>query len=98
VNVEGTNAIIAACHAAGVKKLVYTSSSGVVFAGSDLNGVNETMPYPPKSLDVYTGTKVMAEKAVIAANGKDGLLTTIIRPSGIFGYASPPISSIITDN
>ena len=46
------------------------------------------MPYTQKSLDVYTGTKVVIEKAVISANGKDGLLTTIIPLSGIFGYAS----------
>jgi len=85
VNVEGTNTIISACLAAGVRKLVYTSSSGVVFTGSDLNGIDETLPYPPKPMDVYMETKIRAEKAVISANGKQGLLTTVIRPSGIFG-------------
>jgi sterol-4alpha-carboxylate 3-dehydrogenase (decarboxylating) len=89
VNVDGTNAIISACLAAGVTKLVYTSSSGVVFTGSDVNGADETLPYPPNPMDIYMETKIIAEKAIIAANGKQGLLTTIIRPSGIFGYASP---------
>ncbi|TFK37252.1 hypothetical protein BDQ12DRAFT_685561 [Crucibulum laeve] len=85
VNVEGTNAVIAACLASGVKKLIYTSSSGVVFTGSDLNGIDESFPYPTKPMDVYMETKIRAEKAVIAANGKNELLTAIIRPSGIFG-------------
>lgn len=81
----GTEATISACLAAGVRKLVYTSSSGVVFTGSDLNNIDETFPYPEKSMEIYMETKIRAEKAVINANGKQGLLTTIIRPSGIFG-------------
>ncbi|KAF8067968.1 hypothetical protein FPV67DRAFT_1416543 [Lyophyllum atratum] len=85
VNVVGTEAIISACLAAGARKLVYTSSSGVVFTGSDLNGIDETTPYPEKSMEVYMETKIRAERAVINANGKQGLSTTVIRPSGIFG-------------
>jgi 3beta-hydroxy-delta5-steroid dehydrogenase/steroid delta-isomerase len=37
------------------------------------------------SRDLYTATKVAAERAVLAANGKDGLLTCAIRPGGIYG-------------
>lgn len=37
-------------------------------------------------MDAYNESKQKAEEAVIAANGKDGLLTVALRPAGIFGY------------
>lgn len=85
VNVEGTKNVIAASVEAGVRKLIYTSSSGVVFNGKPLNGVDETYPFPAKHMDVYMETKAKAEELVLAANGKDGLLTVAIRPCGVFG-------------
>ncbi|KAJ3848427.1 hypothetical protein EV368DRAFT_86622 [Lentinula lateritia] len=88
VNVDGTKALIAASTRLGINKFVYTSSSGVVFDGSDLENVDESHPYARKPLDVYMETKVQAEKIVLAANGKDGLPTVILRPSGIFGKVS----------
>lgn len=36
-------------------------------------------------MDAYNESKQKAEEAVIAANGKDGLLTVALRPAGIFG-------------
>src|SRR5438132_798635 len=44
VNVEGTRNVIDACRAAGVPRLVYTSSPSVVYNGGDLSGVNESAP------------------------------------------------------
>ncbi|KAJ3876335.1 hypothetical protein F5051DRAFT_411829 [Lentinula edodes] len=85
VNVDGTKALIAASTRLGINKFVYTSSSGVVFDGSDLKNIDESHPYARKPLDVYMETKVQAEKIVLAANGKDGLSTVVLRPSGIFG-------------
>ncbi|KAJ3899779.1 hypothetical protein F5879DRAFT_975545 [Lentinula edodes] len=85
VNVDGTKALIAASTRLGINKFVYTSSSGVVFDGSDLENIDESHPYARKPLDVYMETKVQAEKIVLGANGKDGLSTVILRPSGIFG-------------
>ncbi|KAF5350891.1 hypothetical protein D9758_010536 [Tetrapyrgos nigripes] len=85
VNVDGTKAIVAACIEAGVKKLIFTSSSAVVFDGSDLNNIVETQPYTTKPANVYMETKIHAEKIILDANGKNGLSTVILRPSGIFG-------------
>ena len=61
VNVEGTKNVIAACLENNVKRLVYTSSSSVVFDGSHLRGVDETKPYCKKHLDPYNHTKVIAK-------------------------------------
>ncbi|QRW12200.1 3-beta hydroxysteroid dehydrogenase/isomerase family protein [Ceratobasidium sp. AG-Ba] len=85
VNVDGTKAIISAAQANGVRKLVYTSSAGVVFNGEDLVDVDERLEYPEVPMDAYNETKAEAEKLVLNANGEKGLLTVAIRPAGIFG-------------
>ncbi|EJF63159.1 3-beta hydroxysteroid dehydrogenase/isomerase [Dichomitus squalens] len=85
VNVDGTQAVINAAVANGVPKLVYTSSAGVVFDGSDLIDVDERIPGPEKAMDPYNESKAKAEEIVLAANGKGGLYTVALRPAGIFG-------------
>jgi sterol-4alpha-carboxylate 3-dehydrogenase (decarboxylating) len=65
--------------------LVYTSSAGVVFHGEDLIDADERLPFPKVPMDAYNETKAEAEEMVLAANGKQGLLTVALRPSGIFG-------------
>ncbi|TXT08648.1 hypothetical protein VHUM_02776 [Vanrija humicola] len=86
VNVVGTHNVIEACQDAGVPKLVYTSSASVIYSGSEnLINADERIPYAAVPLDAYNDTKARAEAAVLAANGKEGLLTCALRPSGIFG-------------
>lgn len=88
VNVHGTENLVRAAQAAGVKRLVYTASNSVVMGGKRLSGADETLPYTERFNDLYTETKVVAEKFVLAANGGEdgaGLLTCSIRPSGIWG-------------
>ena len=53
---------------------------GQVIAGGD-----ETLPYTERFNDLYTETKVVAEKFVLSQNGEGGMLTCSIRPSGIWG-------------
>ncbi|CAG8733274.1 13328_t:CDS:2, partial [Racocetra fulgida] len=86
VNVDGTKNVVDSCVANGVKKLVYTSSSSVIYDGINemVNG-DETTPFPEKHMDVYTETKAKGERIVLDANGTNGLLTCAIRPYGIFG-------------
>jgi len=50
-----------------------------------LQGGDESLPYCKKHLDGYTETKEKAERIVLEANGRKGLLTVALRPSGIFG-------------
>ena len=85
-NVEGTRAVIAACRATGVGRLVYTSSPSVV-AGvdtGDLAGADESLPYPDRYATAYPATKAEAERLVLAANGP-GLATVSLRPHLIWG-------------
>ncbi|EFJ09661.1 hypothetical protein SELMODRAFT_129445 [Selaginella moellendorffii] len=86
VNVIGTRNVIEACIEQGVHKLIYTSSPSVVF--DYINGVkdaDESLAYPAKLMDSYSETKAQAEALVLDANGRHGLATCAIRPSGLFG-------------
>lgn len=84
VNVEGTRAVIAACRAAGVSRLVYTSSPSVVYHGGDLRGVDETAPLCKRAPSPYPTTKAVAERMVSRAT--DGKLTTVsLRPHLVWG-------------
>lgn len=69
INTEGTRNVIAACRSAGVSRLIYTSSPSVVFDGGDMEGVDETVPYPDHYHAPYPETKAMAEQAVRRAGG-----------------------------
>ncbi|KAI1779969.1 sterol-4-alpha-carboxylate 3-dehydrogenase [Hypoxylon cercidicola] len=90
VNVDGTRAVIAACQQNDVKVLVYTSSASVISNNrDDLINANEDYPVIRGKMqtEYYSETKAHAEELVLAANRAEGsdLLTTAIRPSGIFG-------------
>lgn len=87
-NVTGTENIIAACRKHGVRKLVYTSTPSVVHGGGDIEGGNESLPYPRHFEAHYQKTKAIAEQAVLAANGPD-LATVSLRPHLIFGPSDP---------
>jgi len=84
-NVQGTRNLIEACQAAGVHKLIYTSSPSAVIGFDDLRGVNETCPYPTRPISAYQHTKMLAEQMVLSANGQQDLVTTALRPHAIWG-------------
>ena len=83
-NVLGTKHVIAACRQHGIKRLVHTSSPSVVFDGSDMEGVDESVPYPEHFEAFYPQTKAEAERLVLQAND-GGLATVALRPHLIWG-------------
>jgi nucleoside-diphosphate-sugar epimerase len=84
VNVTGTGNVIAACRSQGVRVLVHTSTPSVVFAGHDLEGGDETLPYSESPLCHYAATKIFAEQKVLAANSEE-LRTAALRPHLVWG-------------
>jgi len=90
-NVTGTRNIIEACRSCKVGLLIYTSSPSVVFDGTDMQGVNETVPYPDDFHAPYPRTKAMAEQAVMAAAGEK-LRTLTLRPHLIWGPGDPHLA------
>lgn len=83
-NVLGTRNIIELCRRLNIPKLIYTSSPSVVADGHDLNGVDESYPYPQRYKSYYPQTKAMAEQEVLAANNTS-LRTLALRPHLIWG-------------
>ncbi len=83
-NVVGTENVVAACRVNGIRRLVYTSSPSVVFDGSDVEGGDESLPYPDRYEAHYPATKALAERLVLAANSPE-LGTTALRPHLIWG-------------
>lgn len=83
-NLSGTRNVLAACRAEAVGLLVYTSSPSVVHAGGDIEGGDESLPYPSHFPAPYPATKAEAERLVLAANGS-ALTTVALRPHLIWG-------------
>jgi nucleoside-diphosphate-sugar epimerase len=85
-NVIGTDNVIAACRAHGIRKLVYTSTPSVTHRATNPveGGTAETVPYGEHFKAPYGTTKTIAEKAVLAANGPN-LATVALRPRLIWG-------------
>jgi nucleoside-diphosphate-sugar epimerase len=85
-NVIGTDNVLAACRAHAIRKLVYTSTPSVTHrATHPVEGGNEAnTPYGEHFKAAYPITKLIAEKAVLAAN--DARLATVaLRPRLIWG-------------
>ena len=83
-NVVGTQNIIDSCLAQDQTSLIYTSTPNVVQNGRDIEGADESMPYPKKFITHYAKTKAMAEQLVVNAS-RNKLKSIILRPSKIWG-------------
>jgi nucleoside-diphosphate-sugar epimerase len=84
VNVAGTQNLLTAARAAGVRKFVHVSTEAVLCDGSPLKNVNEGRPLPARPLPRYPETKGLAEKCVLEANSPQ-METVVIRPRLIWG-------------
>ena len=93
VNVGGTEVLLEAARAAGVRKVVHTSSSAV-FGVPARNPVDEDVA--PTPAEAYGRAKLAAEQRVrdAVAHGSD---VTIIRPRTILGHGRLGIFQILFD-
>ena len=97
VNVKGTMKLLEAAQEKGVKRFVYTSSNNVTFNGTPLSNMNQSTPYATRVYDLYTETKIAAERFVLSQNGNKGMLTCAIRPGGIYGPESNYMLDTLVD-
>ncbi|MDP6538488.1 MAG: NAD-dependent epimerase/dehydratase family protein [Planctomycetota bacterium] len=88
-NVEGTRNLLAACVAAGVERLVHTSSPSVCFDGRDHLGAGNDLPPARRFLAHYPASKAAAERGVLAAAERGELLACVLRPHLVFGPGDP---------
>lgn len=84
VSFHGTENVVAAARAAGVKRLVHVSTEAVLADGAPIVRADETRPVPTRPLGAYGIAKARAEAAVVAASGA-GLETVVVRPRFIWG-------------
>ncbi|MGH8528785.1 MAG: NAD-dependent epimerase/dehydratase family protein [Nevskiales bacterium] len=84
INVRGTENVLTAARAAGVKRVVHISTEAVLANGMPLHNVDETRPRPDDALPRYPQSKGLAEAAVLKANG-GGMHTVVVRPRFIWG-------------
>jgi len=101
-NVRGTDHVLAAMKHHGIEKLVFTSSPSVVHGGGDVEGLDESAPYPAHHSAPYPETKAIAERAVMAANGNElsngkRLLTVSLRPHLVWGPGDPNLAPRILE-
>jgi dihydroflavonol-4-reductase len=82
INVNGTEAVLAAARKAAVRRVVHFSSIGVLGAVKAGDTADEDYPAAPRTL--YDRTKLEAETAVLRA-AADGLNVVIIRPGWVYG-------------
>jgi len=85
-NVLGTANLLAAAKAAGAARFIFTSTPSVVYPGGgrDVNGWDESAPYPGKFDSYYAETKARAERLVLKANATR-LATVSLRPHLVWG-------------
>ena len=99
-NVTGTERVIDACVAAGVKRLIHTSSVVAVGLTTNTTPCDETARWNFEELglsDAYAKTKHLAEERVHAA--RDRIDAVIINPTYMFGPrdARPSSGKMILD-
>ncbi len=84
-NMTATERMLNACRAAGVARLVYTSTPSVAYGpGDEIEGQGEEIGYPTEYDAPYPETKAIAERLILAANGPQ-IMTVALRPHLIWG-------------
>ena len=91
VNAQGTANVVAACRAAGVRRLVHLGSLTVLGLPRGGGVVDETTAPAAAPADAYTASRLSAERIVRAAHGEGGLETVVIRCGLIWGPGEPTI-------
>jgi nucleoside-diphosphate-sugar epimerase len=82
VNYKGTTYILDACLEYGVKRVVHTSTIGLVSSVKNPPS-NEEEAYSPG--DVYQNSKCEAEKEALRYAREKGLAVSVVRPAAIYG-------------
>ncbi|HEY3358537.1 MAG TPA: NAD-dependent epimerase/dehydratase family protein [Polyangia bacterium] len=83
--VDGTRNVLAAARAAGVRRVVVTSSGATVGFTADPSRPLDERAFLETARSVYSRAKIAAEALARAEAQKDGLEIVTTNPSGVFG-------------
>lgn len=89
VNVLGTFHVLEACRRAGVRRVVFASSSSV-YGDTPMLPKREDAPLRPRS--PYAATKAAAEGLMLAWQATYGLETVVLRYFNVYGPRQSPLS------
>lgn len=94
-NVLGTQRVLDAAKAAGVKRFVHIGTEAAIVRGQDIHDADETAPLAPDSPYPYCATKAQAEQRVVAANVPNQFETIVLRPRFIWGPGDTTLLPLI---
>lgn len=90
INVDGTRALLEAAAAAGLRRIVFTSTTALYGAAATPSGragwVDETLTPTPRT--IYHRSKLAAERLLVEAAGQGGPSVRILRMSRCFPEAA----------
>jgi 2-alkyl-3-oxoalkanoate reductase len=96
VNVQGTRAVVEACAAAGVRRLVHVSSPSVAHPGTSLIGRGADPADPVAARGPYARSKAAAERIALSAD--DGqLAVVVVRPHLVWGPGDTQLVARVVD-
>ena len=95
-NVRGTENVLQAARAAGVKRLVHVGTEAAFADGTPMVNMDETRPLPTKPIGHYPSTKNEAERLVLSVNSPE-LATVVVRPRFIWGQGDTSLLPILVD-
>jgi 2-alkyl-3-oxoalkanoate reductase len=84
VNVDGTRSVLEAARAAGVRRIVFTSTPSVVGYTRNVENGGPDLPYATRHESAYAESKAVAERLVLEANDRE-MATVALRPHLVFG-------------
>ncbi len=85
-NLAGTETVMRAARAAGVERIIYTSSVATLRVAGATAPVDETAAMrPDEAIGAYKRSKVLAERAVERMVAEEGLPAVIVNPSTPIG-------------
>lgn len=95
-NVRGTERVLEAARAAGVKRLVHIGTEAVLADGTPLVKADETWPLPERPIGDYPSTKGEAERRVLSVNSAD-FTTVVVRPRLVWGLGDTSVLPQLVD-
>ncbi|MFZ2286289.1 MAG: SDR family oxidoreductase [Bacteroidales bacterium] len=95
VNVTGTENLLKASLAEGVRRFVFTSSAAVIGPSPGVEPIDEDFPRTVPWFNEYEETKAEAE-TVVRAYCRDGMETVIVNPPRVYGPGPVNESNALT--
>ncbi|MDJ0658300.1 MAG: NAD-dependent epimerase/dehydratase family protein [Crocosphaera sp.] len=91
-DVEPTEKLAQLCLEKGIKRLIYTSSIAIYYAGQNAPTITEETPPHPAMIQgsFYARSKVENERLLLALHHNQGLPVVIFRPGVVLGRGANP--------